>query len=150
MTNHDLILTTTGDVEARAKAIIAADPFPMLATTDGDQPRLRPVSPIKTDGFTIYIASLRRYQKTRELAENPKIELCYMDQYRDQVRVTGYAEVVACREALCDIWRSNPLLRQYIGSVDNPELIVYCIRPTRVRLMQEWSLEYIEVPLGSN
>ena len=46
------------------------------------------------------------------------------------------------------IWDSNPLLRQYLGSIDNPELIMYRISPTRVRYMQEWALEYYEIPLG--
>ena len=34
-----------------------------------------------------------------------------------------------------------------IGSLDNPQLIVYRIRPTRVRYMREWALEYHEVPI---
>jgi hypothetical protein len=38
-------------------------------------------------------------------------------------------------------------LRQHLGSLDNPELIVYRMRPNRVRYMQEWALEYYEVPL---
>ena len=38
-------------------------------------------------------------------------------------------------------------LRQYVGKPDNPELIVYRIRPTRVRYMREWALDYHEVPL---
>jgi hypothetical protein len=42
-----------------ARAVVAADRFPMLATIDGEQPRLRPVSPVKTDGFTVYVANLR-------------------------------------------------------------------------------------------
>jgi general stress protein 26 len=39
------------------------------------------------------------------------------------------------------------LLRQYLGSIDNPDLIIYRIDPERVRYMQEWALEYYEVPL---
>jgi hypothetical protein len=48
---------------------------------------------------------------------------------------------------LSEIWNQNRLLRQYLGSLDNPDLIVYRIRPVRVRYMQEWALEYYEVPL---
>src|SRR5690349_5181882 len=40
-------------VPALARQVVAEDRFPMLATMDGDQPRLRPVSPVKTVGFTI-------------------------------------------------------------------------------------------------
>jgi general stress protein 26 len=131
-----------------ALAVIRADRFPHLATVDGDQPRLRPVSPVRTDGFTVYVANLRGYHKTAEIAANPKVELCYLDDRHDQVRLTGVAEVVADRALLQDIWDSNPLLRQYLGSPDNPELIVYRVRPARVRFMREWALEYYEVPLG--
>jgi general stress protein 26 len=130
-----------------ALAVIKGDKFPHLATVDGDQPRLRPVSPVRTDGFTVYVANLRAYHKTGEIAANPKVELCYLDDHHNQVRLTGVAETLADRRLLEEIWEANPLMRQYLGSIDNPDLIVYRIQPTRVRYMQEWALEYYEVPV---
>src|SRR5215469_2438953 len=130
-----------------ALAVVRADRFPFLATIDGDQPRLRPVSPVRTDGFTVYVANLRGYHKTGEIAANAKVELGYLDDRHDQVRITGVAEVVTDRVLLQEIWDANPLLRQYLGSLDNPELIVYRVRPARIRYMQEWALEYSNVPL---
>lgn len=130
-----------------ARAVIAADRFPRLATVDGEQPRVRPVSPVKTDGFVVYVANLRRYHKTIELERNPRCELCYLSPDHDQVRITGLAEPVTDRALLDEIWRTNPLLRAYLGTPDNPELVVYRIRPTRVRFMREWALDYHEVPL---
>jgi general stress protein 26 len=134
-------------VRELALAVVAHDRFPMLASMDGDQPRLRPVSPVRTDEFTVYVANLRGYHKTQEIAANPKVELCYMDDGHNQVRITGLAEVVADRALLEEIWNHNPLLRQYLGTLDNPQLIVYRISPNRVRYMQEWALEYHEVEL---
>ena len=131
-----------------ALAVVKADRFPYLATIDGDQPRVRPVSPVRTDGFTVYVANLRRYHKTAEIAANGKVELCYLDDHHDQVRITGVAEIVTERALLQEIWDANPLLRQYLGSLDNPELIVYRIKPSRVRYMKEWALDYHEVPLA--
>lgn len=122
--------------------------FPMLATNDGDQPRLRPVSPVREDGFIIYVANLRRYGKTKELEANPRAELCYTDDDHHQVRITACAEIVTDRAILEEIWATNPLLRAYLGSIDNPELIIYRFVPNRVRYMREWALEYFEVPLG--
>src|SRR5438105_529034 len=130
-----------------ALAVVQNDRFPYLASIDQDQPRVRPVSPVRTDGFTVYVANLRTYHKTAEIAANPKVELCYLDDRHDQVRVTGVAEIVADHSLLQEIWDANPLMRQYLGSLDNPQLIVYRIRPTRVRFMREWALEYHEVPL---
>jgi len=130
-----------------ALAVVQADRFPYLATIDGDQPRLRPVSPVKTERFTVYVANLRSYHKTAEIQANPKVELCYLNDHHDQVRITGVADVVTDRAVLQEIWDANPLLRQYLGRIDNPELIVYRVRPTRVRYMKEWALDYHEVPV---
>lgn len=130
-----------------ARKVVAADHFPDLASIDGDQPRVRPVSPVRTDGFTVYVANLRSYHKTQEIAANPKVELCYLDDHHDQVRITGVAEIVTDRQLLQEIWDANPLMRQYLGSLNNPELIVYRIKPNRVRFMKEWALDYHEVPL---
>ncbi len=137
-----------GDVRSLAERVIKADRFPYLASIDGDQPRLRPVSPVRTEGFTVYVANLRGYHKTREIAANPKVELCYLDGKHDQVRITGVAHVISDRSMLEEIWESNPLLRSYLGSIDNPDLIVYRIDPSHVRYMREWALEYHDVPFG--
>jgi general stress protein 26 len=137
-----------GQLGPLALAVMQRARFPCLATIDGDQPRVRPVSPVRTDGFTVYVANLRSYHKTVEIAANPRVELVYLDDHHDQVRITGVAEVVADRTVLQEIWDGNPLLRQYLGSVDNPALIVYRIRPDRVRYMKEWALDYHEVAIG--
>lgn len=135
------------EVKSLALAVLKADRFPHLASIDGDQPRLRPVSPVRTDGFTVYVANLRAYHKTQEIAANPKVELCYLDQDHDQVRITGVARRVEDPQVLQEIWDANPLLRNYLGSIDNPELIVYRVDPAAVRFMREWALEYHDVPL---
>ena len=134
------------EVKALAEAVLATDRFPYLASIDGDQPRVRPVSPVRTDGFTVYVANLRGYHKTQEIAFNPNVELCYLDPDHNQVRITGVAEVVDDRVLLQEIWESNPLLRNYLGTIDNPDLIVYRIDPNHVRYMREWALEYHDVP----
>jgi general stress protein 26 len=135
------------EVQARARQVIVSDRAPMLATVDGDQPRLRPVSPVRHEGFTIYVANLRGYHKTQEIAANPNVELCYLDEGHNQVRIAGVAEIVTDPNLLQAIWEDNPLMRQFLGTIDNPELVVYRIRPNQVRYMQEWALEYIPVPL---
>jgi len=133
------------EVPQRALDLVKKVRFPMLATIDGDQPRVRPVSPVLTDGFTVYIANLRSYGKTAEIEKNSRIELCYLDEDHNQVRITGKAEIVRDRAKLEEIWNANRLLQHYLGTVDNPQLVVYKILPVRVRYMLEWALEYYEV-----
>lgn len=141
-------MTSTEAHQAAADTIRRAK-FPMLATVDpAGQPRVRPVSPVRVDGFRIYIANLRRYGKTAELAANSRCEICYLDEQHDQVRITGQAEVVTDAATLQSIWESNALLRKYLGTPENPELIIYRVEPERVRFMREWALDYIEVPVA--
>jgi len=137
------------DLHAQAAAVVRRAKFPFLATSGVDgQPRVRPVSPVRVEpGFVIYVANLRRYGKTAEIAAEPRVELCYLDEGHDQVRITAVAEVVTEADVLAAIWEENPLLRRYLGTPDNPELIIYRCAPVRVRFMHEWALEYQEVPL---
>ena len=100
---------------------------------------------LQNDRFPVYVANLRAYHKTQEIAENPKVELCYLDKNHHQVRITGVARVEQDRNLLQQIWDENPLLRNYLGSIDNPDLIVYRVDPQSVRYMREWALEYHDV-----
>ncbi len=138
---------STDELLAMARGVIQNARFPQLATMEGDQPRVRPVSPVRVEGFTVYVANLRRYGKTAQIAANPKVELNYLDEHHDQLRITGVAEILEDPRILAEIWAANPLLRKYLGTPDNPELIIYQIRPTRVRFMREWALDYFDLPL---
>ena len=105
------------------------------------------MSPVKTEGFVVHVANLRFYHKTVEIEANPHVELCYLDDSHNQVRLSGIAHVEQDRAVLEAIWADNPLMRQYLGSLENPELIIYRIEPEQVRYMQEWALKYYEVSL---
>ncbi|MBL9160794.1 MAG: pyridoxamine 5'-phosphate oxidase family protein [Verrucomicrobiales bacterium] len=130
-----------------AHTVIREAKFPMLATVDPEgQPRVRPVSPVRVDeDFTIYVANLAVYQKTREIAANPKVELAYLSPGHDQVRITGLATIETDPEVIAAIWEKNPLLRQYLGTPENPQFVLYRIEPVQVRFMREWALEYFVV-----
>ena len=145
MTKPIPVPTDPAELKDLALAVLQNDRFPYLASMDGDQARVRPVSPVRTEGFTVYIANLRAYHKTQEIAANPKVELCYLDKNHHQVRTRGLACVEQDRNLLQQIWNENTLLRNYLGSIDNPNLIVYRVDPQSVRYMREWALEYHDV-----
>ncbi len=143
-------LDPTGPEELarQALAVIHSDRLPYLATVEGDQPRLRPVSPVRIDGFTVYIANLRCHGKTAEIEANPRVELCYLDGHHDQVRITGTAEVVTDPAIKRRVWDANPQIRRHVSGPDSPDFILYRVVPARVRFMKDWALTYREVPLA--
>ncbi|MED5471543.1 MAG: pyridoxamine 5'-phosphate oxidase family protein, partial [Verrucomicrobiota bacterium] len=103
-----------------AKECMKLAKFPQMATIENDRPRLRPVSPVKTDEFTVYVANLKNYGKTAQIEANPNVELCYLSPEHDQVRIEGAAEILIDENEIQEIWNSNALLRKYLGSPDNP------------------------------
>ena len=77
---------------------------------------------------------------------------CLIGEWEDADAIAGAGPIMISaldtfRDTLEDLWNTNPLLRNYLGSIDNPELIVYKVVPNRVSYMQEWALEYHDVPL---
>jgi uncharacterized pyridoxamine 5'-phosphate oxidase family protein len=148
MTTPNSQLLQPAELVARALAVLKADRICFLATTDGDQPRLRPVSPVKTDGFVVYVANLSSSNKTREIAGNHKVELCYLDERDVQVRITGVAEVVGDAAILEEVLGEKTLLRAYLETIDRTRFLLYRVRPTLVRYMQGWEEDYHVVPLG--
>ena len=129
--------------------VIKRAPFPMLATVGADgNPRVRPVSPVRVEGFVVWVASLRSSDKTAEIAANDCVELCYLDSGHDQVRISGRAELIEDLGRKQELFDENPLLRSFLGSADNSELMLYRIAPGRVRFMREWALKYYEVSLA--
>jgi uncharacterized pyridoxamine 5'-phosphate oxidase family protein len=131
----------------QALAVLRADHACFLATLDGDQPRLRPIAPVKTDGFTVYFVNLHSHNKTREIAHNPNVELCYLDQQNRQVRISGVAEVVTDSTLLQEVAGANTLLHAYLEPFDRSQFVLYRVRPTQVRYMKGWAAEYHRVPL---
>jgi general stress protein 26 len=132
-----------------ARGVIRAGKFPLLATMDGDWPRVRPMTLSWEEGFTTYYVSLRRFHKTVELAANPKVEVCFLDEHHSQVRISGIAEIVTDAALRERAWKQDPLVPRFLGSIDNPEFMLWRVRPERVRYMKEWALEYHDVPLPS-
>jgi hypothetical protein len=76
------------------------------------------------------------------------VELCYVSPAREQVRITGTAEIATDDSIRREVWDAQPLLREWLGDFGNPESILYRIRPNRVRWMREWSTVYEEAPVS--
>jgi general stress protein 26 len=134
------------DLRETALSVVRNAPFPFLATVDGDTPRVRPVSPVRLEGFTVWVASLAASGKTGQIRANKRVELCFMNDSHEQVRVAGTACETDDHGTRSEIWNSYELLQKYFDDPDDPALIIYRIEPARVRYCREWGLEYREVP----
>ena len=78
-----------------------------LATCDGDQPRVRPVSPIVEDDMSIWVTTYGTSRKVKHLRENPRICLAFVEQPSGDKAaiVIGEAKVVRDMEEKKRVWK---------------------------------------------
>lgn len=77
-----------------------------LATCDGDQPLVRPVSPIVENDLSIWVTTFCSSRKVRQIQSNPKICLAFVEQpHGDKAAVVfGEAKVVPDSKEKSRIW----------------------------------------------
>jgi uncharacterized pyridoxamine 5'-phosphate oxidase family protein len=99
-----------------------------LATSEGDQPRVRALGFWFADetGFYFQTGSIKALY--RQLLKNPKAEVCF---YRPEgiigtmLRVAGKAEFVDDRNLKEKVLEERPFLKEYGLTIDSPGLIIF-------------------------
>jgi pyridoxamine 5'-phosphate oxidase len=118
---------------------IRANPSCLLATVEGDQPRVR--------GMFLYRAERREFlfhtgtgkPLWGQIQANTKVELCFLDAERHkQIRVEGVVEIVTDLALKEEIVRDRPFLKPLVERFGMDMLGVFRVRPLRAL---HWSLE---------
>ena len=96
-----------------------------LATTDNDQPRVRPFGTIEIFEDRLYIQTGKSKSVSKQIEKNPKVEICG---YKDGrwIRVTGKLVRDDRIEAKKDMLDKNSTLRSmYDENDDNTEVLYF-------------------------
>ena len=105
-----------------------------LATAEGDQPRVRPVTLLDIDR-RFWIATGRRSAKARQILRNPNVEFCLPLTETcgtGYLRIAGVATAEEDSETRRRIGDQISFLREYWSGPDDPNVIL--IRITRVEI----------------
>ena len=94
--------------------------FGLLATTDSNQPRVRPMMPYFTENGELLVALLSRSRTINEIKKNPLVEICYVDRKMWYCRVSGKAKLSNDKDKKQILWDNIPMLKQYFGGIDDP------------------------------
>ena len=109
-----------------------------LATAEGDQPRVRPITLLNLEE-KFWIATSPRSAKSRQILRNPNTEFCYplpSDCGNGYIRVSGIAAMVRDMDVIERIGNQIPFLTEYWSGTQDPDFCL--IRITRVEI------EYLE------
>ncbi len=127
---------------AEIKAIVWAHFQPgqcvYLATAEGDQPRVRPVSLLNLEK-KFWIATSPRSAKARQILRNPNVEFCYpltAECGNGYIRVSGIGTLVRDSEVIERIGNQIPFLTEHWTGTQDPDFCL--IRITKVEV------EYLE------
>ena len=108
------------------------NPVCYLATAEGDQPRVRTFLLWYADESGFYFVPTGEKQVTKQLQQNPKLEVCFYNNAADaadwkQMRVTGEIEFLEDEESLEKAYQNRSFLDDILGFSVRP-----LIRPCRI------------------
>lgn len=96
-----------------------------IATADADQPRVRPFGTINIFEGKLYIQTGHKKDVAKQIAANPKVELCCFDGKTDWLRLTGTLvedDRVEAKKAMLDAY---PSLRGMYDENDENTAVYY-------------------------
>jgi general stress protein 26 len=113
-----------------------------LATTDVDQPFVRPVSPIVEDAMTIWVTAFSTSRKVSHIRNNPKICLAFVEQPQGDKAafVFGEAHIVSDIEKKKKVWQLArfDLSQHFPDGPESKELYLLKINPKRIEWRDNW------------
>jgi len=117
--------------------------YASLATCDGDQPRVRTVSPIVEDDMSMWVTTRSTSRKVKQLRENPKICLSFVEQPNGDKAaiVIGEARIIPDIEKKKRVWKLAPF-DLYEHFPNGPESDDFCILKIAIKRI-EWRESWI-------
>ena len=115
--------------------IIREAGFGFLATTEGNQPRVRPMMPYLTQDGELLMAMLGRSRSIAQIKANPHVEICFVDRKMWYCRVTGTAQISADTLKKTLVFENVPMLRQYFAGPQDANYHLAVIKITAIEVM---------------
>ncbi len=109
--------------------------FGVLCTTEGHQPKARPMMPYLDEDGNFLLAVLSHSRTISQVKANPKIEFCFIDRKMSFARISGLAKVSNDMEKKEKVWNYIPMLRQYFSGTQDANFVLLEIETTQVEAM---------------
>jgi general stress protein 26 len=116
--------------------------FTFLATMDGEQPQVRPVSPIVEDDMSVWVATFAGSRKVKQINQNPKICLSFVQHPSGDKSaiVVGEAEITEDLEQKKRIWKLAPydISQHFPKGPESEEFCLLKINPKKIEWWDSW------------
>ena len=114
-----------------------------LATSDGDQPRVRPVSPIVEDDMSVWVTTFSASRKVKQIRQNPRICLAFVSQPDGDKAATviGEGHMITDADEKRRVWKlaTFDLFDHFSQGPDSDEFGLLLITIERIEWRDSWT-----------
>jgi uncharacterized pyridoxamine 5'-phosphate oxidase family protein len=125
------------------------EPHVFLATTDSDQPRVRPVTLVHLRD-KLYVTTGSDNAKVRQIEQNPKTEFCLLfeeGERKGTIRTECIARIVKDKKIKADVFSSLSFAEEFWEKPEDPSYTVIELKPIGFEYMKPESIEAIRIEL---
>jgi pyridoxamine 5'-phosphate oxidase len=126
-----------------------------IATTEGEQPRVRAVMLWYADETGFYFETLSPKDMSKQLHQNSKVEICFYNhpeklEHAKQMRLTGEIEFIDDPEIKAKAYEARKFLEDIVGSSIEPYVEVFRMSSgdahfwTMADILKEQTLEHLK------
>ena len=125
----------------------SGEPHIFLATVEGDQPRVRPVTLIHLHN-KLFVTTGTTDAKVKQTKQNPKTEFCLLlekDERKGTVRVECAAKIVENKDVKTDVYNNISFTKEFWRSPEDPNYTVIELKPISFEYMKPGSIQAVKI-----
>lgn len=137
------------DLKQEIWQILSPQQHVFLATAEGDQPRVRPVTLVHSQK-KLYFITGSRDAKTMQITKNPKVEFCLLIEKDDQkgtLRGECTAHIVEDKKLKARLFNEVSFVKEFFESPEDPRYALIWLEPSGFEYMKPGEMQSVKVKL---
>jgi len=125
------------------------EPHIFLATIEGDQPRVRPVTLVHLQN-KLFVTTGSNDAKVKQIKQYPKTEFCLLlekDERKGTIRAECEAKIIEDKDVKADVYNNISFAKEFWESPEDPNFTLIGLQPIAFEYMKPGSVQAVEIRL---
>jgi uncharacterized pyridoxamine 5'-phosphate oxidase family protein len=125
----------------------SGEPHIFLATVEGDQPRVRPVTLIHLQN-KLFVTTGSSDAKVKQMRQNPKTEFCLLlekDERKGTIRAECEARIVENKDIKADAYNNISFAKEFWKSPEDPNYTLIELQLNAFEYMKPGSVQAVKI-----
>jgi uncharacterized pyridoxamine 5'-phosphate oxidase family protein len=127
----------------------SGEPHIFLATIEGGQPRVRPVTLIHLQN-KLFVTTGSNDAKVKQIKQNPKTEFCLLlekEERKGTIRAECEATIVENKDIKADVYNNIFFAKEFWKSPEDPNYTLIWLQPNAFEYMKPGSVQAMKIRL---